>query len=477
MNERISIGEFLAQNVEFEFHVPEYVESKRVIARVQERFGAFRDTFWRAGAEEQPWQARRNQIAEAAREVPAYQGIDWSRAEYWREIRLVDKNELRAQSGEYRHPSFAVDQLWTRDTSGTSGPPMPIWYAPEFSFEFHLFTEAKVAWIADALTPEMLDRPILSVALVDKKSLNNRVWTSPDASRGLTVRQLYDERCPGAAEALFRLLDRHRPAMLGLKPNILASIVRGAGERKRAAADYLDLVISGGAPLDEELRRAAEERLGAPVYNAYGLTEIGVVASECRRQDGLHIYENDVIAEILAEDGTLRRTGSGELVVSSVANAAMPLLRYRTGDFVELTRDTCGCGRAGQRIRSISGRVVLNFTLSDGSEFAPTNFNELFNRFPVRELQITQTDLRRVEAKIEPLRSSPEGPLGSAEETALLDAVRRYMELQLRSLVEVRVSATTFSAGDKLQRYRSMAPRGHGRRSQTGPEAGRARAD
>lgn len=449
--QRISVGDFLEQNEEFEFQLPEYCAARLLIERLQERFQTFRDTFWSAGAStEQPWEARRERIAAVARSVPAYAGIDWERSDYWRSIPLLDKAQLRARHDEFRSRDYDPAELWYRDTSGTSGPPMPVWYAPEFAFDFLLFAECKVAWLADAWTPDILGRAVLSAALVDKKSLNNQVWMCPDNSRGLTIRALFDERRPEATQDLLALLTKHRPAILALKPNILGSIARGVGERRAVAADYLKLVLCGGALLDNEVRRAAERALGVPVYDAYGLTEIGSVAAECRAQQGLHVYENDVIAEIARPDGSLHRTGRGELVLSSVSNAAMPLLRYRTGDVVELTNELCPCGRPGHRIVHIGSRAVRNYLLADGSEYAPTNFNELFKRFPLREFQITQLDTRQLEVQVEPLDSC------QTEHGALLAQVREYMEAELRSQASVTVSTTLFSTGDKLQRFRSL---------------------
>jgi phenylacetate-coenzyme A ligase PaaK-like adenylate-forming protein len=327
---------------------------------------------------------------------------------------------------------------------------MPIWYAPEFAFEFVLFAECKVAWLADAWTPDLLERAVFSAALVDKKSLKNQVWMCPDNSRGLTIRALFDERRAEATDELLALLTRYRPALLALKPNILGSIAKGVRGRRAVAADYLRLVLCGGAVLDSEVRRAAQEALGVPVYDAYGLTEIGSLAAECREQQGLHLYENDVIAELLMSDGSLQHTGRGELVLSSVMNDAMPLLRYRTGDMVELTAEPCRCGRPGRRIVQIAGRAVRNYVLSDGSEYAPTNFNELFKRFPIREFQITQLDTCRLEAQVEPLQR------GETDHSAMLARVRDYMESELRFQARVAVATTAFSPGDKLQRFRSL---------------------
>ena len=172
-----------------------------------------------------------------------------------------------------------------------------------------------------------------------------------------------------------------------------------------------------------------------------------MVASECVFQDGLHVYEHEVLPEILQSDGRVEEVGTGELVVSSVANPAMPFLRYRTGDTVELVSEPCKCGRRGRRIRRISGRIFRNFKLSDGSEFSPTNLNrELFVRFPIREFRLTQTQFNRIRAEIE-FFPSCENPMQE------MISIQKHIESEMRFLVQVEISQVVFGRSGKFQRF------------------------
>src|SRR5207253_1522693 len=100
-----------------------------------------------------------------------------------------------------------------------------------------------------------------------------------------------------------------------------------------------------------------------PIVEAYGLTELGLVASECARGGGLHL-DGDVIAEVVDEDGEPVPDGHiGHLVLTSLRNDPLPLIRYRTGDLAALDRSRCGCGRATPRLVEIAGRAMLNFQL------------------------------------------------------------------------------------------------------------------
>jgi phenylacetate-coenzyme A ligase PaaK-like adenylate-forming protein len=441
---RLSVGEFLEQNRGFVFNLPEYIESTRFTERARKRFNDFRKSFLAPRSTTSPWEIKRTAIESVVRYIPAYDSIDWQRSDYWESIPLINKDSVRARPDDFLSPGYDRKRLWLRETSGTSGLPLQIWYAPEFFCEIQFFSACKIAWLAGAFTDEVSRTPVFCVALGDNKLLSKRVWASPDGSPGLTLRLIFDERRRSSVERLAALFDRHHPAILTLKPNILGSIVRRLSEPCRAATDYLRLIISGGANLDEELRQNGQRLLGVQICNEYGLSEVGVVASECTVQDGLHVYEEDVIPEILHDDGNLQEAGTGELVVSSVANPAMPLLRYRTGDTVELTSEPCKCGKKGRRIRSISGKLLHNYRLSDGSEFSPTSFHDLFKLFPIREFRLTQTHVDRIQAEIEflPTCMNP---------TEQLVSVQRHIERELRFLVRVDASEVVFSPGSKFQ--------------------------
>ena len=107
--------------------------------------------------------------------------------------------------------------------------------------------------------------------------------------------------------------------------------------------------IFGAEPWTEEMRQQIEKSLGIKAYDIYGLTETSGpgVAFECECQKGMHINEDNFIAEIINPDtGEVLPDGEkGELVFTSITKEAFPLLRYRTRDICILTREKCACGR------------------------------------------------------------------------------------------------------------------------------------
>ncbi len=116
----------------------------------------------------------------------------------------------------------------------------------------------------------------------------------------------------------------------------------------------------GAEPWSEEMRVRIEQLLGVDAIDIYGLTEIWGpgVAFECLEKHGMHINEDQVIAEIVDPDTLepLPMGSKGELVLSSVGKEGMPLLRYRTHDICTLTDEPCPCGRSFVRMNRITGR-------------------------------------------------------------------------------------------------------------------------
>ncbi|HXL02218.1 MAG TPA: phenylacetate--CoA ligase, partial [Candidatus Atribacteria bacterium] len=121
------------------------------------------------------------------------------------------------------------------------------------------------------------------------------------------------------------------------------------------------IMLLGAEPHSEETRLRIEEIYGAKAYNSYGLSEVNGpgVAFECVFQEGMHLWEDYYILEILNPQ-TLSPTPLGEvgeIVLTTIYRDATPLIRYRTGDLAFLLEEPCPCGRTHQRISRIQGRT------------------------------------------------------------------------------------------------------------------------
>ena len=118
--------------------------------------------------------------------------------------------------------------------------------------------------------------------------------------------------------------------------------------------------IFGAEPWTEDMRAAIEEKLNIKAYDIYGLSEImgPGVSYECECQAGMHICEDNFIAEIINPDtGEVLPYGEqGELVFTTLTKEGFPVIRYRTRDICVLNAEPCACGRTHIRMAKPAGR-------------------------------------------------------------------------------------------------------------------------
>ncbi|MBQ2065669.1 MAG: phenylacetate--CoA ligase, partial [Paludibacteraceae bacterium] len=122
----------------------------------------------------------------------------------------------------------------------------------------------------------------------------------------------------------------------------------------------LKIFAIGAEPHTEEQRKRIEEMLGVKAYNSFGMSEMcgPGVAFECKEQNGMHIWEDNVIVEIV-DPVTLKPVPDGEigeLVLTTLNREAMPLIRYRTRDLTRIIKGDCPCGRTHRRLARFQGR-------------------------------------------------------------------------------------------------------------------------
>lgn len=147
----------------------------------------------------------------------------------------------------------------------------------------------------------------------------------------------------------------------------------------------LHTLVIGAEPHTEEHRRRIEEMFGVKAYNSFGLSEMNGpgVAFECTEQNGLHIWEDAFVVEII-DPKTLLHVAEGEigeLVMTTLDRQAMPLIRYRTRDLTRFLPGGCKCGRTHRRLDRITGRSDDMFIMK-GCNVFPMQIEGVLMKLP-----------------------------------------------------------------------------------------------
>jgi len=133
-----------------------------------------------------------------------------------------------------------------------------------------------------------------------------------------------------------------------------------------------------------ETRKRIQESFGAKTFDHVGMTEMGAYGFECEEQSGLHINENEFIAEMIdpATQAEVEDGQKGELVLTNLGRVGMPLIRYRTGDLGVISREPCPCGRRGARlVGGVLGRADDMITIR-GINVFPSAVENIVRRYP-----------------------------------------------------------------------------------------------
>lgn len=186
---------------------------------------------------------------------------------------------------------------------------------------------------------------------------------------------------PGNTGRQFKMMKDHHTTVVHATPSFLLHLHSKIEEEGCVLSDLsLRRAFAGAEPYSEDTRRRIEELWHMDVYNSYGLSEMNGpgVAFECQYKDGMHLWEDGYIAEIVNPDtlDPVPDGETGELVLTILCREAMPILRYRTRDLTSFYTEPCPCGRTHRRIKRIRGRTD-DMLIINGVNVFPSQIEEV----------------------------------------------------------------------------------------------------
>lgn len=161
-------------------------------------------------------------------------------------------------------------------------------------------------------------------------------------------------------------------------------------------------IIITSDKISDQQKVEIEDFFECKVFEEYGSREFYVMAQECNAHQGLHLAEELFVFEILdLISGECRFQGRGEIIVTSLVNYAMPLLRFRLGDEVTIQPGKCHCGRKLMKISNIEGRIG-DFVITKNGKFIYQNFfaNVFAIHRGIDRFQLQQYEKGKVQIKV-----------------------------------------------------------------------------
>jgi len=238
-------------------------------------------------------------------------------------------------------------------------------------------------------------------------SLKQRIVTQfihrviPMDAFDLTVERMHDYT---------HTLEKNQPPMILGYAGALATFAKFLVENKPEHSIRPKAIISSAEALSDDNRKLIEDVFQTKVLNRYGSREVGLIASECQLQTGLHINADNVYVEVgdftdqpgfAAIPKLCQPDKSGEIIVTDFWNYGMPFIRYRMGDEGSLINTSCGCNRTLPLMGQISGRVSDFITAMDGTRIHGEYFTHLFyDLADVTQFQLIQEELALINVKV-----------------------------------------------------------------------------
>jgi phenylacetate-CoA ligase len=181
-------------------------------------------------------------------------------------------------------------------------------------------------------------------------------------------------------------------------------------------------IIVGAEKLHDFQRELMHAVFGAPVFETYGSREFMLIGAECDHHSGLHLSQENLLVEILDDDGRPTPAGQeGNVVITDLFNYGMPFIRYVNGDRALAGFDLCPCGRGLPLLKKVVGRQLDVLETQDGRKVPGEFFPHLMKEFPsVRRFQVVQTTRDAITLKL-----VVEGGLTVADRELLLSEVRK----------------------------------------------------
>lgn len=261
-------------------------------------------------------------------------------------------------------------------TSGSTGQPVQVLkYMPEYQLRHIAVRLLDAVWQKRDLTKSFLS---LTQA---RKNLKQPSYGEPFDYLGPTGELNLVNVSGLTPRDILTLLANSQAPAVSMNGQMLRMVVQEQ-QKNPTHKIYLDEILTFADPIDSELRAAVKDLFGAKISDRYSTQEFGFLAIQCPVGDHLHALQFHNYIEILDDSGKPCQVGEvGKVVVTSLTNPAMPLIRYELGDRARWL-EACSSGITLPVLDPVITRIRDLYTDSEGASFVPTTGKAQFLSMP-----------------------------------------------------------------------------------------------
>jgi phenylacetate-CoA ligase len=196
-------------------------------------------------------------------------------------------------------------------------------------------------------------------------------------------------------ETLVQRLNEWQPDALFPYPSIASTLAEEQRQGRLHIAPHS--VFSSAEPLTSDMRRRIEEAWQTKIFNVYGTSESGVLASECEFHQGMHLYDDFSIVEVVDQDNHPVSPGTqgAKVLLTVLFRRTQPLIRYEVNDLLRISEQSyCPCGCPFPLLDIVEGRTaeMLYLPSITGRKegITPLQFETVFDMLPISGWQVVQ---------------------------------------------------------------------------------------
>jgi phenylacetate-CoA ligase len=312
------------------------------------------------------------------------------------------------------------NSIWSKATGGSTGQPLQFAYTKE-SYEWRVaMSKRGYSWAG--AHPGAKQAYIWGVQL----GHIGRLQQAKESLHHFIDRHLYFNCFDFDESAMAQCLaglNRFKPECVIGYTNPLYNLALFIAENSKISFRPRG-VICAAEKVHPYQRDVIERVFGAKVFNTYGSREFMLIAAECEKHEGLHVSAENLIVEIIKDDGTTARDGeTGRIIVTDLHNYGMPFIRYEIGDLGVATSKSCSCGRGLPLIADVVGRSLDVIRTPEGKVIPGEFFPHLMKDFTdIYRFQVIQEKIDLLVVKLAPV-------------SELSETTKKRIDSEVRSVV------------------------------------------